>query len=52
MIDLWRRTCLSGASNGGTPGMVTGGEGAVRDTFEGDDASYLSEEAYDLRQER
>lgn len=51
MIDLWRRTWLSDASNGGTPGMVTGGEGAVRDTFEGDGASYLAEEAYDLRQE-
>lgn len=51
VIDLWRRTWLSDASNGGTPGMVTGSEGAVRDTFEGDGASYLAEEAYDLRQE-
>lgn len=29
MIDLWRQTCLNDASNGGTPGMVTGGEEAV-----------------------
>lgn len=51
VIDLWRQTCLSDACNGGTPGMVTGGEGAVWDTFEGDGASCLAEEAHDLRWE-
>lgn len=51
MVDLWRQACLSDASNGRTQGMVTGGEGAARDTFEGTGASCLAEKAYDLRKE-